>query len=453
MDTLFRPLRRSLLSRAVAAASLVMASNAAVAQITTDGTVGAAQALVGPNFVIPENLGTLTGTNLFHSFWNFNINTGETATFTTTTTNLDNVISRVTGGDPSTINGALTLDAVGTPSFYFINPAGVMFGEGASVNVPGAFRLSTGDYLLFADDSRYAGNLIDASTVTTAPPEAFGFLTDNSGVLDLSNVHITAGDGQNITFSSAGVQLVDSSLTVPGGVIALSATGGLQTETPVSAASVDGAGSGTLTLNNSSLNTSSDGPGQVQLSADAVNISASSVTASNTGAVSAAGQVGLVINTDALTVGGGSLLSTDALGAGDAPDLIINASDSVSITGTGQLASDTFGAGNAGAVIVNTGDLIMNGLGAPNALISSDALTGSTGHAGAVSVAATGQVQMIDGGRITSDTDGTGNAGFIGITADNLNMDGSWTAILSEANPGSTGEAGAILAGIFPAHG
>ena len=55
-----------------------------LAQIKTDGSVGsAAQSLyaVGGQFTIPQTLGRLSGSNLFHSFKDFNINTGESATF------------------------------------------------------------------------------------------------------------------------------------------------------------------------------------------------------------------------------------------------------------------------------------------------------------------------------------------------------------------------------------
>ena len=55
------------------------------ADIATDGSMGSpAQVLSGPNYAIGEALGKRAGNNLFHSFSEFNINTGETATFTGT---------------------------------------------------------------------------------------------------------------------------------------------------------------------------------------------------------------------------------------------------------------------------------------------------------------------------------------------------------------------------------
>jgi len=106
----------------------------------TDGSVGAVQRFSGSgkSFTVPETLGKLKGNNLFHSFARFNIDAGESATFTTQTASIQNVISRVTGGEVSSIHGLLELQAAAgsRPDFYFINPAGVVFGAGARVDVP-----------------------------------------------------------------------------------------------------------------------------------------------------------------------------------------------------------------------------------------------------------------------------------------------------------------------------
>src|SRR5688500_6628404 len=106
---------------AAGAAATALASNAALSQISTDSSLGrAGQALAGPRFTIPESLGSLRGANLFHSFSVFNIAAGQSATFTTSTRGIGSVVSRVTGGSASTINGALALvPADGAPNFFF----------------------------------------------------------------------------------------------------------------------------------------------------------------------------------------------------------------------------------------------------------------------------------------------------------------------------------------------
>lgn len=129
------------------------------------------------NFLIPQSLGALVGNNLFHSFSTFNIDSGQSATFTTTTPSIGNVISRVTGGNPSEINGQLKLtSASGAPNFFFINPAGVAFGAGGSVDMPGAFYVSTADYVKFVNGDKFYADLSRTSALSSAAPEAFGFL-------------------------------------------------------------------------------------------------------------------------------------------------------------------------------------------------------------------------------------------------------------------------------------
>ena len=65
--------------------------------------LGTTQTLTGPDYDITETLGTKSGNNLFHSFETFNINTGESATFSGNAA-IDTIISRVTGGEVSNIN-------------------------------------------------------------------------------------------------------------------------------------------------------------------------------------------------------------------------------------------------------------------------------------------------------------------------------------------------------------
>ena len=70
------------------------------AQITLDGSLGRAGALTGPNYSIPAEVGQLRGPNLFQSFGQFNVRSGESATFSGPNT-VTNILGRVTGGTPS----------------------------------------------------------------------------------------------------------------------------------------------------------------------------------------------------------------------------------------------------------------------------------------------------------------------------------------------------------------
>jgi large exoprotein involved in heme utilization and adhesion len=69
-----------------------------LAQITTDGTLGPSVNLEGPNFHLFAELGQQHGSNLFHSFRDFNLSSHESATFSGPN-RVQNILSRVTGGN------------------------------------------------------------------------------------------------------------------------------------------------------------------------------------------------------------------------------------------------------------------------------------------------------------------------------------------------------------------
>ena len=129
----------------------IAAAGVAQAQIVRDGTIGPGSGVqpVGPNYLIPESMGQGVGPNLFHSFEDFNLAPAESALFTAVNP-YDNLIARVTGGDPSFLDGTLASTIPGA-DFYFLNPAGVIAGPNFVLDVPASFYLSTADRLDLGD--------------------------------------------------------------------------------------------------------------------------------------------------------------------------------------------------------------------------------------------------------------------------------------------------------------
>ncbi len=144
------------------------------AEVILDGTVGKSGALPGPDYLIGANLGQQQGSHLFHSFQDFNLNSHESATFSGANS-IRNIISRVTGGNPSQIDG-LIRSTIPNANMYFINPYGIMFGPNASLDVQGSFHASTADYLRLKDGGRFDARHPNNSILTIAPIEAFGFM-------------------------------------------------------------------------------------------------------------------------------------------------------------------------------------------------------------------------------------------------------------------------------------
>ena len=147
--------------------------------VIIDGTLGELERseLTGPDYTIKEEYGERHDSNLFHSFEQFNLHTNETATFTGSE-GIQNIISRVTGGNYSWINGTIRSE-ISDANMYLINPFGVMFGPHASLDIDGSFHVTTADYLTLADDQTFYADPTQKSLLTTSPPSAFGFLDDD----------------------------------------------------------------------------------------------------------------------------------------------------------------------------------------------------------------------------------------------------------------------------------
>jgi filamentous hemagglutinin family protein len=188
--------------------ALLVAAGPVQAQIVTDGSVGPKVSLRGGEIKIGADLGSRRGDNLFHSFEKFGIATGQTATFTGPG-DIKNVISRVTGGEVSSIDGKLA-SKVGQADLYFLNPAGVMFGPNATLDVPGSFHVSTAHELRFADGAHFSALDKAGSGLTVAAPEAFGFLEKPPG-------RIAVEQGQLYLQPGKMMSLVGGDLTIDGG--------------------------------------------------------------------------------------------------------------------------------------------------------------------------------------------------------------------------------------------
>jgi filamentous hemagglutinin family protein len=156
------------------------------AQITTDGSLGPLVNLSGPDYQITSDLGQQHGGNLFHSFQEFNLQHFESANFSGAD-NVQNVISRVTGGHLSNIDGTIR-STMPNADFYFLNPYGILFGPHVKLDVPGSFHASTADYLNLGDGGRFDARQPSNSLLTVAPVEAFGFLDNQIAGISIKGI-------------------------------------------------------------------------------------------------------------------------------------------------------------------------------------------------------------------------------------------------------------------------
>jgi len=157
---------------------LACTTTAVSAQITPDGSVPTEIQQQGNITKITG--GSQTGGNLFHSFQDFSVSRGNTAFFNNGA-DIDNILSRVTGGNISNIDGAIR--ANGSANLFLINPAGIVFGENARLDIGGSFLGSTGK-LLFDDGTEFSGLDANAPVLTINAPIGLN-LRDATG--DIAN--------------------------------------------------------------------------------------------------------------------------------------------------------------------------------------------------------------------------------------------------------------------------
>ena len=189
------------------------------AEVTLDGTLGRTGALPGPNYLIGADLGRQHGGNLFHSFQDFNLNNSESATFSGPN-NVQNILSRVTGGNPSNIDW-LIRSTIPNADMYFLNPNGIMFGPNAQLDVQGGFHASTADYLRLGEDGRFDARNPSDSLLTVAPVEAFGFLKENPAHIYSQNNLLQVLPGKEFTIVGGNITMERSGLLIPDGMIGI----------------------------------------------------------------------------------------------------------------------------------------------------------------------------------------------------------------------------------------
>jgi filamentous hemagglutinin family protein len=171
----------------------------AMAQMTSDGTTNTIVNANGNNFTILN--GIEKGNNLFHSFSNFSVPTKGSATFDLVNTpNINTIFSRITGGSISNIDGLIqTVNSNNPVSLFLMNPAGIMFGANASLNIGGSFVGTTANSIKFADGVEFSTKNTPTLLTISAP---IGLEFENPG-------DITAGGiGHKIRFNSLFAPLI-----------------------------------------------------------------------------------------------------------------------------------------------------------------------------------------------------------------------------------------------------
>ena len=430
----------------------------AFSQIATDGSVGPRGTLIGPNYIIPAELGRTQSPNLFHSFSTFNVLTGESANFTGPSS-IHTIFSRVTGGSLSNIDGALKSSIPGV-NLFLLNPAGVLFGPNASVNIGGAFRVSTANYVQFDDGYQFKSVLGNDGNFTSAPYTAFGFLGPSAAPITFDRTNLEVSPGQTLAVIGG-----DISLTGPSaGGVTLQAKGGevqvvsvasvgvvpLVSSPGTPALSVNSFSTlGTITLTNGaaiaapSAVTNVTPGGRIVMRGGSLTLDQGSAIFTSTGGDTSASPVALdIAMRGSLVLDNGSVItSTNTGGLGNGGKILLSASN-LELRNGSALNNFYASEGNGSDLIVNTGRLLLAG-GAD--IIGKNTGARNAGNGGVIDITATESVIIGPGSTIqTENFQGIGTGSPIQITTPSLTVEGA---------AGPSGKAGitGITGGFGPA--
>jgi filamentous hemagglutinin family protein len=222
---------------------VLLTAQAAIAQtyqpsnripIADNSQIGTQVSGANNNFDITGGL--QRGQNLFHSFQDFSVPTGGSASFNNPAGNRS-IITRVTGNLFSDINGLIQTNGA---NFLLINPNGVVFGPGVRLDIGKAFVTSTANGINLVDGG--GGKITfgtnangDAPLLTIAPDVLFNVASLNmgggTGAINNFGTLQTNNDGQYIGLVGGNINFNGGKIIAPGGRVDL---GGLNTAGTVS---------------------------------------------------------------------------------------------------------------------------------------------------------------------------------------------------------------------------
>ncbi len=211
--------------------------SSAIAQVRPDHTLGAESSRVTSPKPGSDQIdgGATRGTNLFHSFSQFSVPTGGVAFFNNAQS-IQNIISRVTGGSVSNIDGLIR--AKGTANLFLINRSGIIFGPNASLNIGGSFVGSTASSLNFADGTKFSATAHSTKPLlTVSVPIGLQFGGTEGTILNQSQATDSNGNfvglqvypGKTLALVGGNVSLDGGNLTAPGGRVELGGLSGAGT--------------------------------------------------------------------------------------------------------------------------------------------------------------------------------------------------------------------------------
>ena len=428
-------------------------SEISLAQITSDNTTNTE---VNQNGNVAEITGGETRDgNLFHSFQDFSVPTNNEAFFDNAN-DISNIFSRVTGGNISNIDGLIR--ANGSANLFLINPAGILFGENASLSIGGSFYGSSASSIVF-ENGEFSTDLDNPPLLTVNAPIGLGF-RDNPGDIASNQATLRVNSGETLALLGGDLNFDGGILGTLGGRVEL---GGL-TESGIVGINGDGSfnfpeavGRGNVSFTNAAqVLVAGNGGGSININANNLSLTSLSLFIAgirNDSELSEAQAGDVVINlTEDLVIDDSGITNTILEGMGNAGNVIADARN-ISFSNGGNIANINNGNGNIGNIILTaTGDINFDGTGSLFfSGIANSFFEEAAGNIGEINLTAQ-NLSLTNGARISSLVATDNNSGDINLNiADTIRIDGFVTE--TQADGTQLEAASAIASGVIRGNG
>ena len=453
----------------------------ALAQLIPDDTLGAERSLVNSGVEVkgePADLiegGAIRGSNLFHSFQEFNVEALQRVYFNNPSA-IENILTRVTGENISNILGTLGVD--GAANLFLLNPNGIVFGEGAILDINGSFSASNAEAIQFGEQGSFSASNPQTPPLLTVNPSAllFNQLASQGGIEQRGVLEVPQGESLLLVGGVDGVTVDGGSLTASGGYIGiggLSETGtiellregnnlGFPEETARSrmifsngaTAFTQGGANQGVEIYGSSIELSGGSQISTRLQEGATGTQAGAITLDATEEITLsqvsildassfgigdANTISLKTEGDISIVSSGLLANIGSAGVGSVGEISLEAA-SIAITEGSQLQAGFFsgGQGEGGRIALSANDLIT----IKGSIFFGDVEAGATGNSSDIELSAR-SLSMVDSTFKTTNA-GTGNAGSIAIHVQEAVSLEQVSNLFTDIRERGVGEAGVI---------